>query len=139
MRKLFITLIIIPIVSMGIISQQNNNVDFLKKLDLTDQQIEEIKDIQSDMDRKIEEARIELKIQKAMLEKLLFADKVDMDKVEKILKDSLEWQMQIELSEITKRIKTKEIMGAEKWEKFMSFLRKRRDFEKDRHPMKPDK
>ena len=44
------------------------------------------------MDKKIKEAKLELSIQKAVLEKLLFEEKVDMAKVEKILKE-LKWKI----------------------------------------------
>lgn len=132
MRKFFITLVLLLLVVSGIVSQPVDNVKFYEKYGLNEKQIEEIIKIKQETNRKIQEAKIELKIQKALLEKLLFADKVNMNKVEKLLKESLEWKLQIELSEITSRVKIREIMGADNWKKMMRDLKRRKEKNKEK-------
>ncbi|MCG8568804.1 MAG: hypothetical protein MJB14_01570 [Spirochaetes bacterium] len=133
MNKKQIILILLLLLSFQLFSQ-NKKANILENLGLTEDQIEQVESIEHEMNRKIEEAKIELKIQKALLERELFNEKVDMKKVEKILKETLTYQMQIELADITKRVKIREIMGTENWKKLMEYFNRQKQKKENRKP-----
>jgi hypothetical protein len=66
-----------------------------------------------------------------------------MRQVEKLLRDSMEWKVKIELAEINKRVELRKILGEEKWKKLVNYLeRKKTDTEKktaDKKDGKADK
>ena len=133
MNKKQIILILLLLLSFQLFSQ-NKKANILENLGLTEDQIEQVESIEHEMNRKIEEAKIELKIKKALLERELFNEKVDMKKVEKILKETLTYQMQIELADITKRVKIREIMGTENWKKLMEYFNRQKQKKENRKP-----
>jgi hypothetical protein len=108
--------------------------EVLKKFGLDDQEIERIMQIQAEADRTIGEARVELNLLKAQLEKLLFDVNVEMREVEKLLRDSMEWKIKAELAEIRRRVELRKIFGEERWPKFLRALRRWRGRERDVSP-----
>jgi hypothetical protein len=100
-------------------AQAIDNAEALKKFGLNEEEIERVMEIQNEMDRIIQETRIELNLLKAQLEKLLFDVNVDMQKVERILRESIEWKLKSELAEIKRRIEIRKIFGEQRWQKFL--------------------
>ncbi len=98
--------------------------ELLKKLDLSQDQIEQVLQIQETYQKQIREAALEMNVYKAELEKLLFKEDPDMSKVKKLLEESLKWRLQSEMAAITERVETRKAMGEEKWEQMLR-LRKR--------------
>ena len=116
-------------------AQMFNDPVLLKKVGLRQNQIKKIMKIMEQTAKIKREAQIELNLRKAQLEKLLFPVNVDMNAVEKILKESLEWKYKAELAEIKARVEIRKIMGEEKWYNYLLELRNRRKMGKFRKPM----
>ena len=100
-------------------AQPIDSSEILEKFGLNDREIEQVMAIQRETERTIQETRIELNLLKAQLEKLLFDIEVDMNQVEKLLRQSIEWKLKSELAEIRRRIELRKIFGEERWAKFL--------------------
>lgn len=113
--------------------------ELLKEIGLKQNQINKIMKIMEETARIKREAQIELNLRKAQLEKLLFPIDVDMEAVERVLRESLEWKYKADLAEIKARVEIRKIMGEEKWNRYLRELRLRRrgDRFKEPKPKKP--
>ena len=107
----------------SIYAQEFNNINVLKKIGLTDETIEKVIEINNRTQEEIKEAGLELNIFKAQLEKLLFSRDVNLEKVEKLLKDSLEWKLKSEMARIKKRVMIRKLMDEEQWLKLLQIIK----------------
>lgn len=124
MKKLTALLCILVLTAVWVSAQDIVAEELLKKLDLSQDQIEQVLQIQETYQKQIREAALEMNVYKAELEKLLFKEDPDMSKVKKLLEESLKWRLQSEMAAITERVETRKAMGEEKWEQMLR-LRKR--------------
>ena len=115
MKKLSAMVLILLLTAVWVSAQDIVAEELLKKLDLTQDQIEQVLQIQETYQKQIREAALEMNVYKAELEKLLFKEDPDMSKVKKLLEESLKWRLQSEMAAITERVETRKIMGEEKW------------------------
>ncbi|MBN2545859.1 MAG: hypothetical protein JXB50_08685, partial [Spirochaetes bacterium] len=106
--------------------------DELKKLGLTDIEISQIEDINLKYNREKQQIYAELNLYKAKIEKELVASEVNLNEVEKILKESLEWKLKAEMLEIKKRIEIRKFIGEEKWQKITAWFKERRQNLRDK-------
>ncbi len=100
-------------------AQPIDNTEILKRFGMNDEEIERVMAIQMDTERIIQEARVELNLLKAQLEKLLFDIDVDMNSVERLLRQSIDWKLKAELAEIKRRVELRKLFGEERWAKFL--------------------
>jgi hypothetical protein len=100
-------------------AQPIDSAEILGKFGLNDEEIERVMAIQRETERTIQEARVELNLLKAQLEKLLFDIEVDMNRVEKLLRQSIEWKLKSELAEIRRRVELRKLFGEERWANFL--------------------
>ncbi len=114
-------------------AQPIDNTEILKKFGLDDEEIERVMAVQNATERIIQEARVELNLLKAQLEKLLFGIDVDMNRVEKLLRQSIDWKLKSELAEIKRRVEIRKLFGEERWSKFLR-ARRRRDARPRQNP-----
>ena len=122
--KRFALLLVLLAIAGGLGSAQVPDIEqILKRVDLTEEEVEWFTAFQSEIDRQKKEAQIELNIAKAQLEKLLFPVDVDMKAVEKLLRSTIEWRLQLELTEIRWRVEVRKKLGDEKFEKLLRLIR----------------
>jgi hypothetical protein len=121
--RCFFAAVLLALPATLICAQRFDNPQIYERLELSPSQIERIEEVQRREDRVVREAQAELNIYKAQLEKLLLASDVDMRQVEQILRDTMEWKLRSELSEIRRRVEVRQILGEEKWEEFLRMLR----------------
>ncbi len=124
MKKLFALLLILLMTAVWVSALDIVTEDMLNRLDLTRDQIQQVLQIQKTYQKQIKEAALEMNVYKAQLEKILFDEDPDMNKVKKLLEESLKWRLQSELAAIQERVQTRKILGEEKWEEMLR-LRKR--------------
>ncbi|MBN1412713.1 MAG: hypothetical protein JW969_17830 [Spirochaetales bacterium] len=98
----------------------------LKKLGVTDDQIKQIQDVNDPLDKQQREAKVELKIVRAQLEKALFDVNVNYSQVEKLLRDAMEWRIKIEMAEIRKRVEMRKIVGEDVWQQLIKIQEQRK-------------
>jgi hypothetical protein len=113
------------LLSFNISAQDQEANRVLSKLGLSEDQIEKVFEIRTQTERVVRESQIELNILKAQLQKQLFKVNPDMNHVEKILRESMEWKLKIELSQIKARVAIRKLVGEEKWIKYLNWTKMR--------------
>lgn len=122
MKKILIPFILF--LGIHLLSAQDDSFQQLLRNPQIEQETrEQIVALIQDTEMAIKEANVELNYYKAQLERLLFQKDPDMDEVEQILKSSLEWRLQVELSRIKQRVELRKLLGDNL---YSEFLRKRR-------------
>ncbi len=82
MKKIIIVVLLTCFLTIAGFTQNFNNPQFMEKLGLTQQQVEQLKSIYEEAQKTIREAQLDIDIQKAELKKLLFQSNVDLKQVE---------------------------------------------------------
>ena len=122
MKRLTV-LFIMTILAGGLVAAQAPDyTQLLKRLELSEEDTEWFLEFQTGIDNKKREAQIELNIVKAQLEKLLFPVDVDMREVEKLMRTSIEWRLQLELAEIRWRVEVRRKLGEETYTKLLRII-----------------
>jgi len=114
--------------------QRIDDPEMLEELGLSESEIESIREIQDDAESVLREARVELNLLKARLEKLLLDVNVDMQRVEQLIRESVEWKIKSELAEIRRRVEIRKIFGEERWEEFLRRLNRMRGAQRGNPP-----
>jgi hypothetical protein len=104
-------------------SQVDDYQRLYRFLELSEEEIEWFADFQTEIDLSKREAQLELNLVRAQLEKLLFPVNANMREVEKLLRSSVEWRLQIELAEIRWRVESRKKLGEEKYQKLLRFMK----------------
>ena len=100
-----------------------DNEAFVNRAKLTPHEVEQIKAITKETEKIRREAKAELDFYKAQLNKLMIKDSVNLNEVEKVLNDSLEWKLKMEFSSIKQFVTIKELLGAERLETISASIR----------------
>ncbi len=116
MKKLFALLIILFVTAVWVSALEIITEDQLLELGLSENQIAQVLEIQNTYRNQIREAALEMNVYKAQLEKMLYSENPDMDKVRKLLEESLKWRLQSEMAAIKERTETRKVLGEEKWQ-----------------------
>jgi hypothetical protein len=87
----------------------------LKKEGVTETDINRIEQLFKHAEQLKKEAQLELNINQAQLEKLLFNIDVDTKEVERVLQISHKWRLKAELAQIDLYVKVRQILGKDKW------------------------
>ena len=120
MKKiLVITMFLLTINAFG----QQIGESLLKRIGVTEENIEIILKINEETQLVIREAQLELNLYKAQLERLLFPIDVELDDVEDVLRKSLEWKLKSEFATIASRVQIRKLIGDEKYKKVLQALR----------------
>jgi hypothetical protein len=123
MKRIAVLLILLAMAAGTASGQVPDIEQILKRIELSEEEIEWFTTFQAEIDRQKKEAQIELNIAKAQLEKLLFPVDADMKAVEKLLRTTVEWRLQLELTEIRWRVEVRKKLGDEKFEKLLRLIK----------------
>ncbi len=138
MKRITITALFLALIVSGAYALAADNFAELQKLGLSEDEIRKVTDIEITSEQAKKEAQLELNILRAQLEKLLAGADPDMKQVEKLLRDSVEWKVKVELAEINKRVQIRKLIGEEKWRKLVNFLEKRNAAKDDKAETEKD-
>ena len=126
MRRLLL-IVVLALITAGLAQAQDwENPEFLKRLDLEEQQIQQLRAIFERTEREIREARIEVDILKAQLRKLLFEAEVNMREVERLLRQSLDWELKERMAHIRRQVELRELLGDGKYARLSEAVERRR-------------
>ena len=134
MKRVALAILIAGAVCSAAFSQQFDNPAALSRFGLTEPEIEQVTQIWIETEREIQTAQLELNILKAQLEKLLFPANVDLNAVEKVLRDSAEWKVKSELAVIRRRVLIRQVFGEDRWARFLRAQRQARLREEAEQP-----
>jgi hypothetical protein len=146
MKKILLTVLIATVV-VGMAAAQDygrffENQKVRDQLSLTDKEIQDLTSIWDSNEKAMQVARADREVKASELKRLLLEDKVDMNKIQKALRDGMELEYQMRLLEIQSFVKAKEILGEKRWASLHKLLRdymeKHRGMDRgDRHPGGP--
>ena len=100
--------------------------EVLERLDLDEEEVEKIREIFERTEREIREARLEIDVLRAQLRKLLFEEQVNMREVERMLRQSLEWELKERMAQIRRQVELRELLGDAKYARMSQAMEKRR-------------
>jgi hypothetical protein len=126
MKKLLF--IIIPLfITAGVAAQNIRDPQFAAqiaaRLELSEAETERLLQIYTETEMVIREADLELDIYKARLARLLFSSEVDMAEVERLLRQSYEWQLKRQLAQIRRQVEIRKLLGDERWARYSRLVR----------------
>jgi hypothetical protein len=125
--KRLILICLLGLIALGFAYGQDwDNPQVLKRLELGEEEMENIRGVFEQTEKEIREARLEIDILKAQLRKLLFQQQVNMREVERLLRDSLEWEMKDRMAQIQRQVQLRTILGDAKYARLMEMVEARR-------------
>jgi hypothetical protein len=107
-------------------TQDWDNPEVLKRLDLNEQEVQKIREIFEETEKEIRQAHLEIDVLRAQLRKLLFEDQVNMREVEGMLRQSLEWELKERMAQIRRHVELRELLGDAKYARMSQTIEKRR-------------
>lgn len=126
MKRLMLFLIM-GLLAVGFSYAQDwDNPELLERLDLDEQQVEKIREIFEETEKEIRQARVEIDVLRAQLRKLLFEEQVNMQEVERMLRQSLEWELKQRMAQIRRQVELRELLGDAKYARMSQAIEKRR-------------
>ncbi|MEE9306306.1 MAG: hypothetical protein V3V57_02115 [Spirochaetia bacterium] len=126
MRRLAV-ICLLGLIAVGFAySQDWDNPQILKRLDLGEEEMANIREVFEKTEKEIREARLEIDILKAQLRKLLFQQQVNMHEVERLLRDSLEWEMKERMAQLQRQVQLRTLLGDTKYARLMETVETRR-------------
>ena len=106
--------------------QDWDNPEVLKRLDLNEAEVEKVRDIFEQTEKDIREARLEIDVLRAQLRKLLFEEQVNMREVERILRQSLDWELKERMAQIRRQVELRQLLGDTKYARMTQNVERRR-------------
>ena len=136
--KRLILICLLGLIAVGFAySQDWDNPQILKRLDLGEEEIANIREVFEKTEMEIREARLEIDILKAQLRKLLFQQQVNMREVERLLRDSLEWEMKERMAQIQRQVQLRTLLGDTKYARLTETVEARRRVQEEKERSLP--
>ena len=137
MRRL-VVICLLGLIAVGFAySQDWDNPQILKRLELGEEEIANIREVFEQTEKEIREARLEIDILKAQLRKLLFQQQVNMREVERLLRDSLEWEMKERMAQIQRQVQLRTLLGDTKYARLTETVEARRRVQEEKERSLP--
>lgn len=124
MKKLLFILIILMLTAFVVSAQDILTERIMTQIGMSQEQITMVLRLQQEAQQRMQIANAELGVLKAQLTRELVNEHPDMNKVEKILEETLKYRLQNEMDTIKLRVRLKEEVGEENWRKIL-IVRKR--------------
>jgi hypothetical protein len=115
MKRIVVVLGILALAVSTVGAQDAVKAQLVKRLGLTDKQAEQFIGIYTDSTVELAKARAEIKVQKALLEKLLLDVDVGEREVEKVLRQAMEAELQVRLIQIRRELAARRLIGDRRW------------------------
>jgi hypothetical protein len=142
MKRTVITLLLITAAAFFAQAQgfEDAEVKLLEHFGLDAEEIEELQDTRFELEQKIQMAQAEINVYKAELAKLLISNKPDMKQIERLLRESIEWEIQIRLANIRRELAYRQALGDKNYARFVEAVKtmKRRAAEAKQLPRPAD-
>ena len=123
-----ILVITILILSVSLLHAQAGSAErLLQSLGLTEDEIEQVIEVERESAVRTERLRADLDVQKAALARLLLDESPAMRLVERNLRASADIEVQIRLVEIERELRIRRIVGTDRWTRIVQAQRVRRE------------
>jgi len=125
--KRAVLIIVLVLLAAGFSYGQDwDNPEFLERLDLEEEEVQKIREIFEETEREIRQARLEIDVLRAQLRKVLFEEQVNMREVERMLRQSLEWELKERMAQIRRQVELRELLGDAKYARMSQAMERRR-------------
>jgi hypothetical protein len=82
------------------------------------EKVQRAEQLRANSDMEVRRFQAEINIRKAELTRVLLDSKPDMNRVQKILKEALDWEYKLRLAEIERDVKVRELLGDRNWGRY---------------------
>ena len=125
--KRAVLIIVLVLLAVGFSYGQDwENPEFLERLGLEEEEVQRIREIFEETERAIRQARLEIDVLRAQLRKVLFEEQVNMREVERMLRQSLEWELKERMAQIRRQVELRELLGDAKYARMSQAVERRR-------------
>lgn len=125
--KRVLLIVVLALLAVGLSYGQDwDNPEVLQRLDLDEEEAQRIREIFEETEREIRQARLEIDVLRAQLRKLLFEEQVNMREVERMLRQSLDWELKERMAQIRRQVELRELLGDDKYARMSQAVEKRR-------------
>ena len=124
MKKLLFILVILAIAVSAVFAQNMVDPRLLTRIGMSVEEIEAILEIQIQSEKQIRVAKAEINILKSKLERLLLRERPNMQEVEDIIRETLEWRIENEVATVRARQQIKDMMGPVNWGELLKLRRR---------------
>ena len=111
--------------------QDWDDPEVLDRLDLKEDEVKKVREIFEETEREIREARLEIDVLRAQLRKLLFQEQVNMREVERLLRQSLDWEFKERMAQIRRQVELRELLGDAKYARMTQAAERRQLLQRD--------
>jgi hypothetical protein len=125
-RRLLLFVILVLVAAGFSYGQDWDDPEIAERLGLDEEEIEQIREIFEQTEREIREARLEIDVIRAQLRKLLFEEQVNMREVERMLRQSLDWELKERMAQVRRQVELRELLGDGNYARMTRFLEQRR-------------
>ena len=130
--KRVMLIVVLGLLAVGFSYGQDwDNPELLERLDLDEGEVEKIREIFEQTEREIREARLEIDVLRAQLRKLLFEEQVNMREVERLLRQSLDWELKERMAQIQRQIELRQLLGDAKYARLTQAVERRRSLQEE--------
>ena len=130
--KRFMIVLLLGLLAAGFSYAQDwDNPEILERLDLKQEEVQKIQEIFEKTEREIREARLEIDVLRAQLRKLLFQEQVNMREVERLLRQSLDWEFKERMAQIRRQVELRELLGDAKYARMTQAFQRRQFFDRE--------
>jgi hypothetical protein len=130
--KRLLAIMVLGLLAAGFACGQDwEDPDLFKRLGLEEQQMERIRELFEQTEREIREARVEIDVLKSQLRKELFQEQVQMREVERLLRQSLDWELKERMAQIRRQVELREMLGDAKYARLMQRFETRRRIQEE--------
>ena len=131
MKRLMLVVLLGVLAGAISYGQDWDDPQLLERLDLSREEAQKIREIFEQTEREIREARLEIDVIRAQLRKLLFEEQVDMRQVERMLRQSLDWELKERMAQIRRQVEMRELLGDAKYARMVQAVERRRALQEE--------
>jgi hypothetical protein len=129
-RVIVATLLIFAVTGLAL-AQDGIETPLLERLGIPQEDIERIEQLRYEAQKTIQAAEAELAIYRARIRKLLLNAEADLREVEKMLREAMNYELRIRLTQIEQELKIRRLLGEENWDKVVRAMRSRGQRDRD--------
>jgi len=126
MKGFTLAALLLALAGAAAYSQGVTDREAWKQMGLSDPQIDQAGAIYESTQNAIREARVELDVLKAELRRALYQGSTDMKEVERLLRNSMEWEYKLRLAQITRQVELRRLLGDRLYVRLLEEVREHR-------------
>ena len=127
MKHLLIAMVLISGILLSAVAQENGqffeSARIQKDLALTDTEVKNLRELWDSSQNAIKVINADRDVKASELKRLLVETKVDMNAVQKTLREAMDLEYKLRLAQIERTVKARDILGEERWARLQRYLR----------------